>query len=53
MQEANEYIQNGALNAIFILGRTTGLIGHYLDQQRLKQGLYVERLFFLIRCNSF
>eukprot|EP00039_Didymoeca_costata_P001244 m.50999 g.50999 ORF g.50999 m.50999 type:complete len:1070 (+) comp10700_c0_seq3:46-3255(+) len=39
-QEANEYIQNGALNAIFILGRTTGLIGHYLDQQRLKQGLY-------------
>jgi ATP citrate (pro-S)-lyase len=30
----------GALNALFVLGRTTGFIGHYIDQKRLKQGLY-------------
>lgn len=38
--EANEYIQNGCLNALFVLGRSMGFIGHYLDQKRLKQGLY-------------
>ncbi|EGD77886.1 acly protein [Salpingoeca rosetta] len=40
MEEANDYIQMGGLNALFVLGRTTGFIGHYLDQRRLKQGLY-------------
>jgi len=30
----------GALNGLFVLGRSIGLIGHYLDQKRLKQGLY-------------
>uniref|UniRef100_A0A673NAD1 ATP-citrate synthase n=1 Tax=Sinocyclocheilus rhinocerous TaxID=307959 RepID=A0A673NAD1_9TELE len=30
----------GALNGIFVLGRSMGFIGHYLDQKRLKQGLY-------------
>jgi ATP citrate (pro-S)-lyase len=40
MQEAEEYIQNGCLNALFVLGRSMGFIGHYLDQKRLKQGLY-------------
>ena len=39
-EEAAEYIRVGALNALFVLGRTTGFIGHYIDQKRLKQGLY-------------
>ncbi|XP_031568246.1 ATP-citrate synthase-like [Actinia tenebrosa] len=39
-EEANEYIQIGSLNGLFVLGRSMGFIGHYLDQKRLKQGLY-------------
>ena len=39
-QEADEYIQMGALNGLFVLGRTIGMTGHFLDQKRLKQGLY-------------
>jgi len=39
-QEADDYIKMGALNALFVLGRSMGLVGHYLDQKRLKQGLY-------------
>ncbi|MBN1280265.1 MAG: ATP citrate synthase [Candidatus Thermoplasmatota archaeon] len=39
-KEADEYIKMGALNGLFVLGRSIGLIGHYLDQKRLKQGLY-------------
>jgi len=39
-EEANEHIGNGCLNGMFVLGRTIGFIGHYLDQRRLKQGLY-------------
>lgn len=39
-QEANEMIENGCLNGLFVLGRSIGFIGHYLDQNRLKQGLY-------------
>jgi len=39
-EEAQEYIEIGALNGMFVLGRTIGFIGHYLDQKRLKQGLY-------------
>lgn len=39
-EEAQEYIDIGALNGMFVLGRTIGFIGHYLDQRRLKQGLY-------------
>ena len=35
--EANENIEIGSLNALFVLGRTTGFIGHYIDQRRLKQ----------------
>eukprot|EP01060_Flectonema_neradi_P030784 TRINITY_DN453_c0_g1_i1.p1 TRINITY_DN453_c0_g1~~TRINITY_DN453_c0_g1_i1.p1 ORF type:complete len:1081 (+),score=252.29 TRINITY_DN453_c0_g1_i1:67-3243(+) len=38
--EADEAIANGTLNGLFVLGRTCGFIGHYLDQKRLKQGLY-------------
>ncbi len=40
MEEASEFVENGALNGIFVLGRSIGFIGHFLDQKRLKQGLY-------------
>lgn len=39
-EEAQEYIAIGTINGLFVLGRCTGFIGHYLDQKRLKQGLY-------------
>lgn len=39
-EESDEYIQMGALNGLFVLGRSIGFMGHYLDQKRLKQGLY-------------
>ena len=39
-EEANEYIKMGALNGLFVLGRTIGMTAHFLDQKRLKQGLY-------------
>jgi ATP citrate (pro-S)-lyase len=39
-KEADEYIQMGALNGLFVVGRTIGLTAHFLDQKRLKQGLY-------------
>lgn len=39
-EEADEYVKMGALNGLFVLGRSIGFIGHYLDQKRLKQGLY-------------
>jgi succinyl-CoA synthetase alpha subunit len=38
--EADDYIKMGALNGLFVLGRTIGLTGHFLDQKRLKQPLY-------------
>jgi ATP citrate (pro-S)-lyase len=39
-EESDEYVKMGALNGLFVLGRTIGMIGHFLDQKRLKQGLY-------------
>lgn len=39
-EEVLEIVENGALNGMFVLGRSMGFIGHYLDQKRLKQGLY-------------
>lgn len=39
-EESQEFIDIGALNAVFVLGRSMGFIGHFLDQKRLKQGLY-------------
>ena len=39
-EEAEEYMKIGTLNGLFVLGRTAGFVGHYLDQKRLKQGLY-------------
>merc|ERR1712050_129859 len=38
--EIDELVENGCLNGLFALARTTGFIGHYLDQRRLKQPLY-------------
>jgi len=35
-----QIIESGALNGLFVVGRTTGFIGHYLDQVRLAQPLY-------------
>jgi citrate synthase len=31
-------IRSGSLNGLFVLGRSVGFIGHFLDQKRLKQG---------------
>jgi ATP citrate (pro-S)-lyase len=39
-EEADELIGAGMLNGLFVYGRTLGFIGHFLDQKRLKQGLY-------------
>lgn len=39
-EEAREYMAIGTLNGLFVLGRSIGFIGHFLDQKRLKQGLY-------------
>lgn len=39
-EEAQEYIEMGAINSLFVLGRSIGFIGHFMDQKRLKQGLY-------------
>jgi len=39
-EEANDYVSYGCLNGMFVLGRSIGFIGHYLDQVRLKQPLY-------------
>ena len=40
LAEANELIANGCLNGLFVAGRSIGFIGHFIDQNRLKQGLY-------------
>ncbi|MCK4758095.1 MAG: ATP citrate synthase [Thermoplasmata archaeon] len=37
---ADEYINMGALNGLFVLGRSIGFMGHHLDQKRMKQGMY-------------
>lgn len=39
-EEMDEVIKNGALNGLFVLGRSIGIIGHILDQKRFNQGLY-------------
>ena len=39
-EEIDDIIDIGTLNGIFVLGRTIGMIGHYLDQKRLHTGLY-------------
>jgi len=39
-EECDELMHFGCLNGLFVLGRSIGFIGHYLDQLRLKQPLY-------------
>ncbi|KAG5945432.1 hypothetical protein E4U59_005783 [Claviceps monticola] len=39
-EEAEDYLQMGVLNGLFVLGRSIGLIAHFLDQKRLRTGLY-------------
>lgn len=39
-EEVEDYLKNGVLNGLFVLGRSIGLIAHHLDQKRLKTGLY-------------
>ncbi len=39
-EEIDEIIAIGTLNGIFVLGRTIGMIGHFLDQKRLQARLY-------------
>ena len=39
-EECDEHIESGCLNGLFVLGRSIGFIGHFLDQNRLKQPLY-------------
>lgn len=39
-EEAEDYMKMGVLNGLFVLGRSIGLIAHYLDQKRLRTGLY-------------
>ena len=39
-KEADEIVQIGYLNGLFVLARSIGLIGHALDQKRLQQPLY-------------
>mmetsp|Transcript_45509 Transcript_45509/g.102150 ORF Transcript_45509/g.102150 Transcript_45509/m.102150 type:complete len:464 (-) Transcript_45509:47-1438(-) len=40
LEEATDLINFGCLNGLFVLGRSIGFMGHYLDQLRLKQPLY-------------
>ncbi|GHJ87400.1 hypothetical protein NliqN6_3802 [Naganishia liquefaciens] len=39
-EEAADYMKIGTLNGLFVLGRSIGFVGHYLDQKLLKQPLY-------------
>ncbi|UCE29949.1 MAG: ATP citrate synthase [Candidatus Bathyarchaeota archaeon] len=38
--EISDIIGTGALNGLFVLGRSIGFMGHILDQKRLEAGLY-------------
>lgn len=40
VSEESTYLDSGVLNGLFVLGRSIGFIGHFLDQTRLKQPLY-------------
>lgn len=39
-KEADEVVEIGYLNALFVVARSIGLVGHALDQKRLQQPLY-------------
>jgi succinyl-CoA synthetase alpha subunit len=38
--EVREFVDLGILNALFVLGRSIGFMGHIIDQKRLKSRLY-------------
>ncbi len=38
--EVREVVDLGILNALFVLGRSIGFMGHIMDQKRMKSGLY-------------
>jgi ATP citrate (pro-S)-lyase len=40
ISHAQEYIECGSLNALFVMGRSIGLVAHFIDQKRLRQPLY-------------
>jgi len=39
-EEVREFVDLGILNALFVVGRSIGFIGHIIDQKRQKAGLY-------------
>jgi len=39
-EEADQIIELGCLNALFVVGRSIGIFGHIFDQKRLAQPLY-------------
>jgi succinyl-CoA synthetase alpha subunit len=39
-KEIQEFVGLGALNSLFVLGRSIGIMGHIMDQKRLKTGMY-------------
>jgi len=39
-EEVKDFVALGALNALFVLGRSIGLMGHIMDQKRLQTRLY-------------
>ena len=39
-QRIQEVVDGAGLNGLFLLGRTIGMIGHFMDQKRLKSPLY-------------
>lgn len=39
-EQVREFVDLGILNAFFVLGRSIGIIGHIIDQKRLKARLY-------------
>ena len=39
-EEIQAFISLGGLNGLFVLGRSIGIIGHIMDQKRLKSRLY-------------
>jgi len=39
-EEVDELLEIGMLNGLFVFARSIGLIGHTIDQKRLRQPLY-------------
>ncbi len=39
-EEMKDIVETGYLNGLFVLARSIGMIGHVLDQKRMKAGLY-------------